>query len=293
MMRRWRRADRRPVPPPLATPACRALVVPLALGVGLLCVCLCLSGTAYLKPEPVATDGPEGEGEGEAPPQDSAQLVRVPIIALEAQGALADETPQSAVESARQRVAANILIRSGYLAQFSVSTATQTGLPDMRGLLNGAISGCAWVGDVDGISGEDVARDAIGVVAVEKFNRSGAQRRLEWWASKLLLTLTGRLPDFSIGPAQIRPSVVRRVAASRGVPESLKELAVASDAQLLDHLMDECRAVGTAAALLQHWRATLHSGEAAIRTYGGQRRETQAVIDYVPVVQSISALIRG
>jgi hypothetical protein len=289
-MTRSRRPDPRPVPPPLATPACRALAVPLVLGIGVLSLCLCLSGTEYLKAEPVVAEETEVKEEKQA--KDEAQLIRVPVIPLEAGGRLTEEVNLSKVEAARQRVAANILIRSGYLAQFSVATDSQTGLPAMRATLNGVMTGCAWV-DSPESDQEPMANSAIAVVAIEKFNRSSMQRRLEWWYSRLVLKLTGHLPDFSVGPAQIRPSTVRRMGKTPTASQGLRELAGVSDEQLLDHLMDECQAMGTAAALLQSWYGELHSLDAAIKAYGGQRRQTHAVIDYVPVVYSINAMIKG
>jgi hypothetical protein len=73
----------------------------------------------------------------------------------------------------------------------------------------------------------------ISIVAAEKYNRSFFERKLEIGVAKAILRLTGALPDFSIGPAQIRPSRARRLIHSELGAFNL------SDQELFELLRDD------------------------------------------------------
>lgn len=72
------------------------------------------------------------------------------------------------------------------------------------------------------------------IVAAEKYNRSALARSGEALLAHAVHSVTGRAPDFSLGLAQIRPSVVRADLAAE-----LGEMDL-SDEALLDYTLDDC-----------------------------------------------------
>jgi hypothetical protein len=148
----------------------------------------------------------------------------------------------------------------------------------------------------------DEASDlAIAAVAVEKFHRNSLQRKLEWLYARAFLALFGRLPDISLGPAQIRVSRFREMVAD------LRELEP-PDAQAADLLMDECQSLQLAAILMRELLVKAaktvelcaagaesencpSEKEVAAAAYAGQRRRTHAIVDYGPIVASMGNMI--
>ncbi|KQW44926.1 MULTISPECIES: hypothetical protein [unclassified Roseateles] len=257
--------------------------MPLLLGTLAIAACLSLTGPEYLKP---SSEGNEAKESSAASP---SRAVLVPLIPLERQGTLARPVNDAIHGAARNRVAANVLLRSGYLSSFAIETDPSTGLRAFTAVPDPNIEGCAFAGGGERET-QQLARLAMAVVAVEKFNRSWPQRRMEWWLAKTALALSGRIPDLSFGPAQIRPSTIAGMAAQAKALPAVHAYGQLPPAKLLGQLMDECAALGMAANLLMQWREEKGNLSAAIQAYGGQRRETYAVVDYVPVVFAIAGL---
>ena len=141
----------------------------------------------------------------------------------------------------------------------------------------------AWRGS----SGDDVDRAgnlAAAVVAVEATYRTAPQRWLELRVAQLGLALFGRLPDFSLGLAQLRPSTVRALPkGSRGEPNEEERR---DDVAMLAALSNDCRALRLAAAVLYDYMREAGTGEetAAARYVGRSSGAETAIIDYVPIV---------
>lgn len=74
----------------------------------------------------------------------------------------------------------------------------------------------------------------VALVAAERYNRDALQRRLERWAARMSQRMRDRLPDYSLGVAQIRPSTARRLLTAE-----LDGFAV-PDSELLELLVDDC-----------------------------------------------------
>ncbi|MFG6417001.1 hypothetical protein ACG02S_24195 [Roseateles sp. DC23W] len=257
--------------------------MPLLCGALAIAGCLSLTGSEYLKPE--AGSGMPGKEE----PAQPIPPVLIPMIPLEKQGTLQRPFNHAMQSAAQDRVAANIVLRSGYLSGFSTGIDSTTGLLTFSVVADPSVEQCASSSD-QGPESTSLAPLTMAVVAVEKFNRGGAQRRLEWWLATAGLAMSGRLPDLSLGPAQIRPSTLARLANDPKAPAGIRASKQLKPAELRDQLMDECSSLGIAAEILQQLRDEQGNLEAAVRAYGGNRRETQAVIDYVPVVFAISRL---
>ncbi|RCW71758.1 hypothetical protein [Pseudorhodoferax soli] len=274
-----------PEPASLSADGRRALRVPLVLGALVLAATLCVPATQYLD-----LSTPEDQGQRSLP---------VLVQSLEAQGRVADQPDADRVADTRNLVAANILLRSGYLTRASVQTDPATRRPLYALSLQPEVRGCASVPQ-DAPAGaqakpalplDEAGGLAIAAVAVEKFNRHAVHRTLEWALARSVLALTGRLPELSLGPAQIRPAAVRRLVAA-GVGGAAWRPLGQDDHALALALGDECRALGLATALLAMQACTDCSDPAAhaLQAYGGQRPRTDAVIDYVPIVQTMAAM---
>lgn len=270
---------------PLSADGRRALRMPLVLGALALAATLCVPVAQYLD-----LSTPEDQGQRSLP---------VLVQGLEAQGRIPDQPDADRVADTRSLVAANILLRSGYLTRASVQTDPVTQRPLYALSLQPEVRGCASVPQ-DEAAGAQVqpplpfhqAGDlAIAAVAVEKFNRHALHRTLEWALARATLALTGRLPELSFGPAQIRPSTVRRLVAA-GVGGAAWRPLGQDDAALAQALGDECRALALATAVLATQACTDCPDPAAhaLQAYGGQRPRTEAVVDYVPIVRTMAAM---
>lgn len=263
----------------------RALRMPLVLGALALAATLCVPVAQYLD-----LSTPEDQGQRSLP---------VLVQGLEAQGRIPDQPDADRVADTRSLVAANILLRSGYLTRASVQTDPVTRRPLYALSLQPEVRGCASVpqDEAEGAQAQPPlpfhqAGDlAVAAVAVEKFNRHALHRTLEWALSRSTLALTGRLPELSLGPAQIRPSTVRRLVAA-GVGGAAWRPLGRDDEALAQALGDECRALALATAVLATQACTDCPDPAAhaLQAYGGQRPRTDAVVDYVPIVRTMAAM---
>ncbi len=206
----------------------------------------------------------------------------------------------------RNRAAINILLRSGYL-----HSAKETEEGAFLVEVDAAVTDCAQRGrpgsETDtGEAALPYREWAIAVVAAEKFNRTTLHRSLEWTIANIYLRITGRLPDISLGPAQIRGSTVRRYANSP-VLAALR-VGSLSDVQLRDALADECQSLllanGVLRAIADESKALGRCGGAnqpacanvAVALYGGKRPHSDysgsgAVLDYVSVVERAESLL--
>lgn len=85
----------------------------------------------------------------------------------------------------------------------------------------------------------------MSILAAEKYNRSAVMRWIEGAWARTVFSLTGELPDLSLGIAQIRPSTIRHalVQNAAAIPPSAGEL--------LDYALDDCSNVFAASVHLQ------------------------------------------
>jgi hypothetical protein len=238
---------------------------------------------------------------------------------MEADGRVPEEADTERIRRIRlmqERVGTNILIRSGYLeSAYFVTEFEGPPPPQMRYklALDTAATHCASLDPEEGEDGE--ARSlrktavllAISAVAVEKFHRNVLHRRIEWAYARAFLALFGRLPDVSLGPAQIRASRVRQIAAEVGQASGPYAMLRTSDAELAHILSDECKALQLAATMMYHFLTKAREipscknendpeecrNAIAAATYVGQRRKTHAVIDYGPIAVRMVDMLRG
>jgi outer membrane protein OmpA-like peptidoglycan-associated protein len=140
----------------------------------------------------------------------------------------------------------------------------------------------------------DVGSLTIALVAAEKYNRSSMHRQLEAWVARLLLQYQGKLPEFSFGLSQIRPTTARRL-----FHEELGNFELA-DRDLLVFLMNDCHSVSLAARYvkaLSHQFASASSIDEIIaqvaRTYSGAVTPTIHGLRYVDAVTGAYYLLVG
>jgi hypothetical protein len=258
------------------------------------------------------------------------RTIAVRVLEMETNGRVPETALPGRIELVQERVGMNIFIRSGYLegAQYI------TGAEDYELSLHPAPSSCAALdaeerendeaqsshdpaegesdeaqSSRDPAEGENdeaqslrdtATRLAISAVAVEKFHRNVLHRWMEWAYARAFSALFGRLPDLSLGPAQIRVSTVRKIAAEVGQASGPYMMLRMSDAELAQVLSDECKSLKLAATMMYHFLTKARARpacesendpsecpserEVAAATYVGQRRKTNAVIDYGPIV---------
>lgn len=317
----------------------------LSLGAG----CLVLFGFFAISPSqyrnlpPLLADRqPKGQTPAQAARAESrrSRELAVRALGLEENGRVAELDDQSRIEISQERVAANILLRSGFL--HSACAETSDGNPPethYHVVLDGTASQCARLDfgedaapdpgeDARPDSGEETAiepggeatdrsaiefgskaRDlALAAVAVEKFHRNALHRRLEWAYVRTYSFLFGRLPDISLGPAQIRVGSVRRIAAEIGDARGPYAILRGSDKELTEALLDECKSLNLAATMMFHYLSKAAKEESCVpderhgcpsteeiaaANYAGHRRKTHAVIDYAPVVVSMVTMLEG
>lgn len=72
------------------------------------------------------------------------------------------------------------------------------------------------------------------IVAAEKYNRSAFMRNSEELIARSMLSLSGSVPDFSLGVSQIRPSIIRA-----GVDQAVGDVGL-SDREVLDLALSDC-----------------------------------------------------
>jgi len=240
---------------------------------------------------------------------------RYPVLASRIEGAddEADNQQWAIVSGMRERVAANMLIRSGYLIDASRgsysanASATQCAL---NGVFPRRLSENEWndEDDVAVLLKEEAATIAIVLVAAEKFNRTVIHRILEGAYARVLHAVTGSMPDLSFGPAQMRISLARMLAEQRPKDaERLLRSASPLDSEILVALQTECTALSLAALHIHETMRRFTGGAehevcgvppdatavegiacarraAAVRAYVGGRRAEAAPLSYTPIV---------
>jgi hypothetical protein len=308
------------------------LILPLCAGCLVLFSFFVIPLPQYKDVEPLFAERQPEVGAPPAQEKDSARktrrktrMIAVRVLEMETNGRVPETAVPGRIELVQERVGMNIFIRSGYL-----TGARITDTEDYQLFLHPAPSACAALNaeereNDEAQSSRDLAegendeaqssrdtatRLAISAVAVEKFHRNVLHRWMEWAYTRAFSALFGRLPDLSLGPAQIRVSTVRKIAAEVGQASGPYAMLRTSDAELPQILSDECKSLKLAATMMYHFLTKARarpayetenepSGcsseeETAAATYVGQRRKTNAVIDYGPIVaHMVSMLERG
>jgi hypothetical protein len=138
------------------------------------------------------------------------------------------------------------------------------------------------VGDVGYIDGEALT---IAILAAEKYNRSAFERRLKTSLASLVLGARGKLPEFSLGLAQIRPTTARHV-----LEEEFGRFPL-SDRDLLMLLVNTCQNTHIASryveALIRQFASAGSIGDVIARvagTYSGGATPTIGGLGYLDAV---------
>lgn len=91
---------------------------------------------------------------------------------------------------------------------------------------------------------------ARALFVIESQATSRTEHALEWTVAWLSDVLGFDAPDLSYGPGQIRPSTLRKMASSQGVPPLQKEM-LRRTARRPVELFDECRALSLAEMMIR------------------------------------------
>ena len=218
------------------------------------------------------------------------------------------------IDLIRERVGTNILVAAGYLSD-AFYVPDETEYPPRPYFVlrpHWVPSDCASKYVVrlpDSLNNPETSRRvphlALAIVAIEKFNRNAMHRAVERTYAELHRSVSGRLPDLSFGPAQIRLSLLRRIAAERPDWPTAAAWSSMSDDQLLDKLWQECEALKMVATVVLHELAVprepvcndsgcVDPEQIVIEAYAGQRpRRKNAPIDYVGIVQAMARMMEA
>ncbi|HRD50571.1 MAG TPA: hypothetical protein PL166_13375 [Candidatus Contendobacter sp.] len=306
------------------------LILPLCAGCFVLFALFVISPPKYNNFEPLFTKSrPEIKvspaQEENSNPAEEKRKIAVRVLGMEIAGKIPDADDNRRIWLMQQRVGTNIFIRSGYLQSASfVTLVTENPPPHMqyKVVLEDAPVSCAYIevaasenntreeaeesDDIKPASLHNMAtRLAISAVAVEKFHRNVLHRRMEWAYAQAFSALSfGRLPDVSLGPAQIRVSSVRKIAAEvEQTSGPYAMLSNTSDADLKQILFDECKSLKLAATMMYHFLRKARCEpdneddpsrclmKIAAETYVGKHRKTSAVIDYSPIVVCMAEML--
>lgn len=278
------------------------LYAALLLWPALLCVFFLLPEVRYHNVPPLFAPQADGASRPAASPG-QPQIRALAVLAHTMEGE-ADQVWDPGMDrrthELRERVGANILHAAGYLgAAYLVVDKLQNPPRSYYALsADGTATGCAGaeLPPVEGDAAdraERAANLAVAIVAVEKFNRNALHRATERAYARAYRGVFGRLPDLSYGPAQIRPSFVRRLAALQpGWPQAVA-WARLPDEDLLALLGKECEALKIVATFALH-RIVKDDGtdEDIAAAYAGQRRRSSAPIDYAAIVGKMVTMMR-
>jgi hypothetical protein len=281
-------------------PVSRRLTVVLAVWPVLLFSFFLIPAVGYLNVPPLFASSNKAEQAA-----GSQQVRALAVVALSLEGDSTEDTdPAQAdrTDQLRQRVGTNILAAAGYLTE--AYYVLGEGYPAHNYYVlkpDGRAAVCATpdVPFPQDLTSDRAANIALAIVAVEKFNRNTIQRFAERSYASLHHLAFGQIPDLSFGPAQIRLSLLRQIAATRpDWPEAASWVSL-SDDQLLDRLWEECGALKIAATVVVHQSVRLsqlsesHFATTAdiAASYAGQRRRSAAPIDYANIVEAMVSMM--
>ncbi|WP_338663009.1 hypothetical protein VQH23_23070 [Pararoseomonas sp. SCSIO 73927] len=229
------------------------------------------------------------------------------------------------VASVQDRVAANILLRSGFMASATARRFPLPGLPlQVEYSMEPAPAplACASLPLSEAVqtppqeepaqdstessrpSPEELreraaqaARLALAAVATERANRNFAQRWVELRYAALALRLTGRVPDISLGPGQIRPSTLRRLPSGM---EGINPFPLPEGGSVIEALSNTCFAIRAAALIFYHFlgdpevAGDERPGAAAAARYVGRvRRAREAGVGEAPALDYAEVVSAG
>jgi hypothetical protein len=133
----------------------------------------------------------------------------------------------------------------------------------------------------------DTLAFTVATADVESYARPRWMRFLQYLYAMTNLRFLNRIPDLSIGPAQIRLSNIRQIAKPQG-----------TRSEWLNLVSDECVNMSIAYCFAERLRGgrpwTQENIAALAQSYNGQRRSvsTEGSLQYVYLVAHISSLIR-
>lgn len=188
----------------------------------------------------------------------------------------------------QSRLATSIAFRAGL-----IRLATEDETEQLRKANpDGQFPGPVWLGVT---AGSGCARDpaVMAILATESYLRPAFVRRSERIAAEIVAGLTGHWPDWSYGPAQLRPSTAERILALAG--RRLARIGPVPDltpdrAELVSALMDGCASAALVdLSLLVAAEAGDGPQEHALRHLGGKRIPTMpGVIEYTGIVARVT-----
>jgi hypothetical protein len=232
--------------------------------------------------------------------------IAVRTLEMEKNGRVPESVDIRRLSLIRERVGVNIFAPSGYVE--SAESFTDAGSPPTTHYvvhLAGKAVGCAALdGDTDDELRPTAENMAIAAVAIEKFHRTALHRATEWTYVRVFSTIMGRMPDLSLGPAQIKLSQIHKIA--REFPQKNGPYAILrmSDSELTEMLSDECQSLKLAASLMYYFLSKVRQTdscklssefhceeETAAAAFAGQRRRTTPIIGYGPVITAMIGMI--
>lgn len=266
-------------------------------------------------PPPAAAANGNGNGDKPAQPVPVApRRLAVLVLPMEQDTSVFDVARDRNIDLIRERVGTNLLVAAGYLGDAHY-VPDETGYPPRPYFVLQAHylpAGCAGGYEVplpESLNTYEaqrrVANMALAIVAIEKFNRTALHRHAERAYADVHRWTFGQVPDLSYGPAQVRLSTLRRIAAERPDWPTAAAWAALSDEQLLDKVEQECEALKIASTIVLDGlarpaqpgcsgAACVNSEEAVIGAYAGQRpRRKHAPIDYVGLVQAMTRMMEA
>jgi hypothetical protein len=297
------------------------LVLALAVWPLLLFAFFALPAVGYVNVPPLfaksAGPPPAANGNGERPAQAITAAPRrlaVLVLPMEQDSSVFDAARDRNIDLIRERVGTNLLVAAGYLADAHY-VPDETGYPPRPYFVlqpHYIPTDCAAGYEAtlpESMKDQDIVRRvpnlAMAIVAIEKFNRTVLHRHAERTYATIHRWTFGSLPDLSFGPAQVRLSTLRRIAAERPDWPTAASWASLSDQQLLDKVEQECEALKIASTIVLHGlaqppqpgcsgAACVNSEEAVIGAYAGRRpRRKNAPIDYVGLVQAMTRMMEA
>jgi hypothetical protein len=146
---------------------------------------------------------------------------------------------------------------------------------------------CAALGHRASVDANTLAL-TVALADVESYARAGWMRSLQYMYVLGYRQVSGRLPDMSIGPAQIKISNIKRLVKPQRAISKIKDL-----------ILDDCANISIAYCFVAELRGpqplTRENITTIAQLYNGQRKNTlaESSLQYVDLVRRIFSRIRA
>ena len=200
-----------------------------------------------------------------------------------------------------QRSGCAILLQAGYAKAVSEFTESDPGAADKHSAdialkdLEHPDFDCLGYQDETSPVWKEVDLRALckAIFAAEKYNRSPFQRGLKQFVASIILKLTGKLPEYSFGLAQLRPSTARTLLQEELGGKNL------SEKDLFEILTNDCLCVHLAAkhieALSRRFASQNAKGDLIAKVamaYNGSKEGSIQGLRYVDAVTGAYDLLK-